>query len=150
MSLHTPKPQTLKRTTALTRTGLKTLPCFPSTVPCGKVLVWQSPVALAIRQGRLISPSEIHGESADRLNKQQVSLPTGELELHSAEGEQFRGRRRANRCPPKSPNLMTFSFSISETFSTALKDNYQALRIVTMLSQTLCFQKGHRVHSGDG
>lgn len=63
---------------------VKNLTLLPSTVPCGKVLVWQSPVALAIRQGRLISPSEIHGGSADRLNKQQVSLPTGELELHMA------------------------------------------------------------------
>lgn len=121
MSLYTPRPQPILTQTTNTQGDhsidedrVKDLTLLPSTVPCGKMLVWQSPVALAIRQGRLISSSEIHGGSADRLNKQQVSLPTGELELHTAEGEQFRGKRRANRYAPKSPDLMTSSFSIPE------------------------------------
>lgn len=50
---------------------------FSQQMPCRKVLAWHCPVASAIRQGRLISQSEIHGGNADELNKQQVPGPQG-------------------------------------------------------------------------
>lgn len=140
MSLYTPKPQA-QAEHSIDKDRVKNLTLLPSTVPCGKVLVWQSPVALAIRQGRLISPSEIHGGSADRLNKQQVSLPTGEQELHTAAGE------KGKQVPSKEPGSGDLLILPSrDTFSIALKDNYQELSTVAML----CFQKGQGVDSGDG
>lgn len=43
-------------------------------------------MASAIRQGRLISQSEIQGGNADKLNKQQAPGPQGRLEPHRSRG----------------------------------------------------------------
>lgn len=57
-------------------------------MPWEKVLAWQCPVASAIRQGRLISQSEIQGGNADKLNEHQVPGPQGVQEPHKSLGQQ--------------------------------------------------------------
>lgn len=60
-------------------------------------------MASAIRQGKLISQSEIHRGSADKLNKQPVSHLTGELEPPKAEGQQVQGQEKGKQVSSKEP-----------------------------------------------
>lgn len=83
-------------------------------------------MASAIRQGRLISQSEIHGGNADELNKQQAPGPgVGGETLSEQRGSSAEGGGRTNRCSPRSP-LPTDLFSLysRDNFQATLKRSY--------------------------
>lgn len=117
-------------------------------MPREKVLAWQCPVASAIRQGRLISQSELQGGNADKVSKQEVPGPqgVGGWNHTKAEGSRSWGSGRANRCSPESPlPADLFSLYSRDHFQATLKRVYQTPRTVLVLfSDTHTFEMEKR------
>lgn len=87
---------------ALTRQDQGLSPASPQQMPCEKMLAWQCPEASAIRQGRLISQSDIQGGNADKPKKQQVPGPQWGWNHRNAEGSRW-GQRKGKQVFSKEP-----------------------------------------------